>query len=115
MRRGGASAANDGTPPASNHLGNPGGVPGGRVSIASPLGSPTRPFRCAFGVRYSAATPVPRLGEPPMAELAYDAVQVPQIDPTLRSPAWDDDQPAPVPLWGRGPAPSLSFVTDEGR
>jgi two-component system nitrate/nitrite response regulator NarL len=39
-----------------------------------------------------------------MAELAYDAVQVPQIAPALRSPAWDDDRSAPVAAWERGPA-----------
>jgi two-component system nitrate/nitrite response regulator NarL len=34
-----------------------------------------------------------------MAELVFDAVHVPQIDPAPPSPGWDDDRPAPVPQW----------------
>ncbi len=39
-----------------------------------------------------------------MAELVYDAVSVPQIGPLPRSPGWEDDWPAPVPPWERGPS-----------
>jgi DNA-binding NarL/FixJ family response regulator len=34
-----------------------------------------------------------------MAELAYDAVPVPQIAPAHPSPEWDDNRPEPVPHW----------------
>jgi len=39
-----------------------------------------------------------------MAELVYDAVQVPQLDSVPHFPGWGDDRPAPVPEWDGGPA-----------
>src|SRR5215213_5148956 len=57
-----------------------------------------------------AATAVPRLGEPPMAELAYDAVPVPPLDATSRAPGWDDNRPEPAPYWDRVNSPTLSAL-----
>src|SRR5215218_6102216 len=87
----------------------PGGAPGGLVSISSLLGTPTT-FRSAFGVHHRAATAVPRLGEPPMAELVFDAVPVPHLDPVSRSPGWEDNRREPVPHWDRVKSQALSAL-----
>src|SRR5215204_6119420 len=73
-----------------------GGAPGGLVSISSLLGTPTT-SRSAFGIHHRAATSVPRLGAPPLAELLVDAVPVPHLDPVPRSPGWEDNRREPVP------------------
>jgi RNA polymerase sigma factor (sigma-70 family) len=70
------------------------------MSISSRLGTATT-FSSAFGIQQSAATSVPRLGAPPMAELLVDAVPVPHLDPVPRFPGWEDERPEPVPQWDR--------------
>jgi RNA polymerase sigma factor (sigma-70 family) len=68
------------------------------MSISSRLGTATT-FSSAFGIQQSAATSVPRLGAPPMAELLVDAVPVPHLTPVPRSPGWEDNRREPVPHW----------------
>src|SRR5829696_952977 len=87
-------------------------TPRGRLEVSSVYVSSreSRDLQMRLRGPLRAATAVPRLGEPPMAELAYDAVPVPPLDATSRAPGWDDNRPEPAPYWDRVNSPTLSAL-----